>query len=309
MAHREKENRNLSYNTDQGIEHTFVLTNSSSKEIIISELKPNCICIHKAYITNGRHDQTLQIDESQGIILPDIVSLPIKVMPKEQVKIFVSLDPFSVFPGPVLQSVDVMIQGQTSPVATLEMAGGLQSGIKFSTSVLNFHQIKSGIGMSALLFLTLDRRLHRSLPDNLILRLISNNPDISVRLINPKLPTTSKTSLAPNDFRLQEPEDVLTDFPNETVIEYKITVSSSARIGPIKGSLSLIAPQFPSIVLLNNATVPFAGEVVGTITDTPQIIVFGDVTYGQSVSKSITITTRQAGMKLKVVSSHSYLQS
>ena len=295
--------------TEHGIEHTFVLNNSSSQEVTISELKPSCICIHKAYITDGNHTQTRQIDEIQGILLPDVVSLPIKVMPKEQVKFFVSLDPFSVFPGPVLQSVDVMIQGQTSPITTLEMAGVLQSGIDFSTSVLNFHQIKSGKGASALLFLTLDRRLHRSLPDDVILRLISNNPDISVRLINPKFPVTSKISLAPNEFQLLEPNNALTDFPNNSVIEYRIILSPSAKIGPIKGRLVLIAPQFPSIVLLTNATIPFAGEIIGTITDTPQVIVFGGVTHGQSVSKSITITTRQAGMKLKVVSSHSYLQA
>ena len=151
-----------------GIEHTFVLTNSTSQPVTIRELKPSDICIDKDYVTDERHTQTLQNDINTGEVFPDTLDLPIKVAPGAQVKVFVSIDPMDVFPGPVLQSVDVMIQGLTQPAATLQMSGILQSGISFSSPVLDFGQIPAGKGAILPLSITLDRRLHRSLPNSIL---------------------------------------------------------------------------------------------------------------------------------------------
>jgi len=167
---------------EHGIEHTFILVNHSAKEITITEIKPGDICVKKNYATNGLHNQD-RIGMSDYGLFPDILDLPLRVPPEGKVKIFVSIDPIDIFTGPVLEFADVMVQDQTAPAATLQMSGVLQSGISFSKSVLDFHQVPAGKSATQLISITLDRRLHRFTSNDLRLKVVSNNPDIQVGVV------------------------------------------------------------------------------------------------------------------------------
>lgn len=286
-----------------GIEHTFVLTNPTSHTVTINELKPSCICIDKDYITDDQHTQTLKIDEIQGVF-PDVIDLPLTVTPGGQVKVFVSIDPQSIFPGHVLQSVDVMVQGQEKPAATLQISGLLQSGVSFSQDLLDFHKVTAGKVASILVSITLDRRIHRFLPDDIILEASSNNADISVTRIVPFNKTDKKKLPHLNAIRLAAPKNILQDFASDTKLVYRIDLQPTARIGIIMGSLSLIAPKFPNLLLLVNAHIPFAGEVVGDITASPSLVVFGNVHIGTEATKTVTITTDHPNEQMHLTSSN-----
>lgn len=283
---------------EHGIEHTFALVNRSQKDITITELKPSCICIKKSYLTDGQHNQDV-IGTSDYGLFPDELKLPMTVAPGTQVKIFVSIDPLSVFPGSVFQSVDVMVQGSDKPLATLQMAGILQSGINFSAPTLDFQKVSAGKAASLSLTVTLDRRLHRSTADNMVIKAISNNSDIVVTRVS--APQSMKgTVLAPDEMQLLEPENVLEDFAADTKVVYKVTLLPQARIGVVKGSFSLVAPAYPNLILFVNARIPFAGQVAGDIAASPQQIVFGSVPTGQKATKSVSILSHISAEHLKL---------
>ena len=287
-----------------GVEHIFVLSNTSAKAITITDLEPNSICINKNYVTNGRHDQVRQMDITDDEIFPDILPLPTTVAPGSQVSIFVSIDPSDVFSGPVTQSVNVMVQDQASPAAILIMSGTLQNGIAFSPSVLNFHEVTAGSGASLALSVTLDRRLHRHLPFSLDLRLVSNNPDILIRRTPHSHSKAEDTAAASVVVPLPSPKIIVEDFPKDSVVTYQIILSPHASLGTLKGNISIIAPQYPNIILLVNAQVPVSGEVIGDVTCWPPVVVFGSVPVGTTVTKIVTITSHKNLAQMKAFSSN-----
>lgn len=288
-----------------GIEHTFTLANRSQQDITITELKPSCICIKKSYLTDGQHNQDV-IGTSDYGLFPDELKLPMTVAPGTQVKIFVSIDPLSVFPGSVFQSVDVIVQGSDKPFATLQMSGILKSGINFSAPTLDFQKVSAGKAASLSLTVTLDRRLHRSTADDMIIKALSNNSDIVVTRVS--APQSMKgIVLAPDEMQLLEPENIVEDFAADTKVVYKVTLLPQARIGVIKGSLSLVAPAYPNLILFVNARIPFAGQVAGDIAASPQQIIFGSVPFGQTATKSVSILSRISAEHLKLTCANSNL--
>ena len=287
---------------EHGIEHTFIFVNHSAKAITITEIKPGDICVKKNYVTDGLHNQD-RIGTFDYGLFPDILDLPLRVPPEGSVKIFVSIDPIDVFTGPVLQFVDVMVQGQTAPAATLQMLGVLQSGISFSKSILDFHRVAAGKSASQLISITLDRRLHRYTGENLRLKVVSNNPDIHISKFSHVTTNGPETIIKSDEMEIAGPkENAVLDFPGDSTYVFKVTLSPHAPLGIVKGSLSISAPRFPSLLIVMNARVPFDGEVIGDITDDPPLVVFGNVHVGKAVTKSVLIFCPRRPTRLKVVS-------
>ncbi len=283
-----------------GIEHTFTLINNSSRVVSITELKPISICVKKFYLTDGQHTQGSVSQYDYGLY-PDILTLPAQIAPGAQIKVFVSIDPMSVFTGVVDQSVEVMVQGQEKPAAVLEMSGVLQSGISFSSSTLNFGRVPAGKKVSLFMTITLDRRLHRFLPDNVRLKVISNNGDIQVTKAISAQASPKKKVLISNEITITSPKNIFDDFPTDTKVIYKVTLLPNAELGDVKGSMSIIAPAYPSLIMLVNARVPFVGEVIGDISASPQVIVFDSVPVGSAATKSITVTLGNSAGSLSLL--------
>lgn len=254
------------------IEHVFVLQNPNKVPITVEELQRSDICIVSRIIGDSPKQ------------------FPLTLAPEAQVQILVGIDPSLTLPGVLRKSVKIMVKGEEAPAATLEMRGIVSSGISLSPSVLDFKNPLAGSGATALLTVSIDSRLPNFLPPGAMIELVSSNPDVQIVPVGNGRPTVSSSVVAiplPDS----EPSQASQQPSSPAIVSrtYKLVLSRAARLGMLTGKMLLRAPGYPSLVILHQSYVPFAGRVMGEISSSPQVVVFGTVTAGKTAVQPITL--------------------
>jgi len=126
----------------QPIRHDFALRNVSNTTVAIDRIEPQCPCT-SAFV---------QAPMPHGVCT---------VLPGEQVKITVAIDPRDLAPAPLDKSVVVFLAGQQRPVLTLHITGMVGAAATYSPSNASFDQVPLGTGRSVSFIQELDPKVYR----------------------------------------------------------------------------------------------------------------------------------------------------
>ncbi len=240
------------------IEQDFILRNDRKTPITIGRLQPTCGCTSVLLGEGGETTKTLA--------------------PGEEIKVRASVD-VTRFHGPITKSVRAYAPDGTTLLATMEIKATIQDPITLSSRHLNFGQVKFGSAASRSLTVTLSPRVLAMGG----LQLVSSNPDISVT------PVVDKSDVGEKPAKRH----------------YLVEISPKSAIGQVSSTLSFTVPAKNADVAakttakdaaseetrlassLQTTQIVISGEVVGKISATPKMIVFG---ASQQGPQQITVT-------------------
>jgi len=261
------------------ISRTFVLSNSDSHSMTVSDLRPACGCTSALTARNA--------------------ALPLVLLPGQQITVQVTLDPANLPPGPVSKLVWVYIQGRRTPAATLELKGILVPPVQLSATVLDYEHAAAGVSTSRILTMTWNPA---TLPAGVVPRLISTDPDVQVRPQETEeaaLPTTSGpqtrtyTCLLAPQARLGAldgaVEAVFTDPRSGTVILGSV---------PLRGDVVGDVAATPSIIAF--------GSAPSGLSTTRQVLLTLTKPQRLTVSSSSRFVTAQLGSAQTVPASRPF---
>ena len=189
-------------------------------------------------------------------------SLPCVLGPRDQIAVDVELDTIGLQAGKVQKSIEVFLQGQSQPAATLQMIGTYVSPVAFLPTIADFGTVFSGTPKTIMVQIMLDPQLmpidHPPLVKDLP-HLSSSDPDIRVTILG--VVPLSGNSVTATPSREQGLETNIISASN--AISYRLTLSSQAKPGMLRGQLLLmpIANTAASIIL-KNVSIPINGRVV-----------------------------------------------
>lgn len=175
------------------ITRTFTLKNDGAAPLTISRLQPSCFCT------------SASIDSDT-------------LAPGRQAPVRVTVNTTHLAPGQLEKMVQVFVQGDEQPVATLEMTGELRPALSFSPALLDFGSVSPGKAPFRTLTVTWDPRLmsQRNLP-------ALTSPDPRVRVT--ALPAGKMIGMG-----------ILTRV-------YQITLARDASPGPLDVTLAFALPS------------------------------------------------------------------
>lgn len=248
------------------IEQDFILRNDRKAPITIGRLQPTCGCT--------------------SVILGEGTETTKTLAPGEEVKVRASVD-VTRFHGPIHKAVRAYAADGTTLLATMEITATIQDPVTLSTRQIDFHQVNFGTSVSIPFDVTLSPRVLAM--GNL--EVISSNPDLSVMPIGDKFPPVVPPALR----------------------HYVVAITPKSAIGPVTGTLSFTLSKKAATSPDANANakevasdedrlasslqmsqVVISGEVVGKISATPKMIVFG---ASRQAPQKITVTGAPALMK------------
>lgn len=186
--------------------------------------------------------------------------LPCVINPGQKVSVEVELATPRLQAGNIQESIDVYLQGQTEPAATLKMVGIYVPAVSFSPSVADFGTVSAGMGKIIIVQVILDPQLMP--PDSPPIikdspHLSSSNPDIHVTALgvipSPAPPNASLMPTQQGTSKLDQTGNTLT---------YRLTLSPQAKTGVIRGQLLLLPIAYTAAsVMLQNVSIPITGKV------------------------------------------------
>jgi hypothetical protein len=256
--------------TDQ-IEHTFIVTNTSTARLIIGDMPSSCGC------TTAFESAKAGIDGSHlRFALEAGQSMPVTLTIHLQ----------NLAPGPVDKFVYLIPNGQTAPAVVLEMTGTLLPAVSVTPTTIDFGDVPYGTQKSENVTVAFDPALLASAksPD-----LVANGGDLTVSQISggaaPIRGAVSQT--------------------------YRVTLSSKTPAGVLSESLAWVEPanMTPSVGLVDAGgqelvqtraavvvPIPIAGDVIGAIVASPNELFLSTVQrdQGASANGQVTLTSRVA---------------
>ncbi|MDQ2800092.1 MAG: hypothetical protein M3Y13_10665 [Armatimonadota bacterium] len=183
------------------------------------------------------------------------------------------------------------VRGQALPAASLEMLAKPRSLIGFSSTFLDFGEVKAGSRKTLPLTVTLVPGFSRAVDSISLLVLKSSSPDIRIE----------RVSITPQPLPLEQTPagEVLHHFGQgavpdpdanvPTVIAYRLTLAPSKTVGGIDGKVSLVDPRSPHLLVTQGASIPVVGHVTGEISASPGAVDFGLVRAGRPASRRVAI--------------------
>lgn len=268
------------------VEKDFVLRNDRQAPITIGRLQPTCGCT--------------------SVLLGEGTETTKTLAPGEEVKVRMSVD-VSRFHGPIHKAVRAYAADGATLLASMELDANIQDPVTLSTRQIDFGRLKFGDEPSFPLDITLSPRF-ATLPTP---QLVSSSKDIIVTPIEVKTTIPAATQDAPK----QDATAAAASAP--PMQHYRVSLAKNAAIGPLNATLSLVQPQksgalqTPEELLVSNALqttmVAIVGEVVGKVSLTPRMVVFGKTQNTQEVSIKGIAPAQQK--KVKVSSSNSFVKT
>lgn len=268
------------------LEKTFTLRNHGNAPVALQRLSSNCGCIGTVVTTPG----SLAPGRERGREAEPAATAPLPTLaPGQKTYVRVSVDLAQIPPGAVNKSVSVYAEGESIPVARLEVAGTLSPLVTFSPALLDLGPITAGQEHSRTFTATFDARLlqHGSAPP---FALASRNPAIRLRPLPEPTPTSERASA----------KEMLTR-------TYTLTVLPDAPIGPLQnqvvmkttpsGSSALAKPTVPSAPSVpSNASLLIVGQVLGEVSAQPQAVALGLTTPGKATTREVVLVAKNAAL-------------
>lgn len=194
----------------------------------------------------------------------------------------------------------VTMPGQPHPIAAVEVRGRLLPVVTFSSSFVNFGKVPVGQARVATLNLDINPRL---VPAGSLPKLYCSNPQIHISSLPVREKDRRKSPLLNKEQRAAG------------LYAYLLTLSDTAPVGPVSGTLSIayiqpppaptsLAPltgnvskvpvtPLPSAMVadvLRTASVQISGRVVGDVDAMPDSITFGLIAQGKEAVQRVQLS-------------------
>jgi hypothetical protein len=259
----------INLNSTARVSHTFMLCNATGVAVTLTRIQPSCECL--SVTVDG---QTL-LSKTNHDAKQTAGFTPIPLGPGQKLPVTVSIDPTRVGPGQLDKWVFIYTNGGNDASAVLTLRGEATTGVTVGPASLDFGKLAAGSGATSPLAVTLDPTIlaGRTAP-----RLLSSSPDI---LIGDATDTAGVRTT------------------------YAVSISRSAPIGVLYGSVSVVDPSKPATAY---ATVPVSATLTGPLKASVDMIVFGAVSLGKGGSVNAKLTGPAAAGVLRAESDNRNIQ-
>jgi hypothetical protein len=275
--------------------HVFRLRNDTDAPVTIARLMATCGCtsavIDSADVTPSVPKPAVAVPGERRTP-PDIAVLP----PGGEAEVRMTVNLGELRPGRIDKTVSVIVPGAGQAAARLEIRGTVKPVITLAPMAANLGEIPAGTRRSVTLTATMDSRLAAFVP---VPKPVANDTSLQV-------------ALAENVGAAPAP-------PGTVTRKYTVTIGPDAPLGTVAGNVSLDLPAAellradrlppgitPALIagMLRGAQSAVIARVVGDVTAAPATVAFGAVTDKAPVTRTVTLTGKDAatlaGMKLQV---------
>ncbi len=260
--------------TTPHLERVFTLQNTTPHPIVIGQLRGSCGC------------ETLLLTKDNTPLRQT------SLLPGEKVQVRVSIRMAGQHGGEMHKMAWVYAPGNTTPLATLDIALSVRTSIIAAPSLLNFGALNGGLNDSLPLTVSMDAALT---PAGVLPPLVSSNADVSV---------------VPEG----KPQQITRNGKAWTEQHYRVALRSPSRHGPLTGALRFTTPASANAAgnrahLATNASapasggtaavsqepaiafsIPIVGEVSGGIAFAPKTVYFGSLMEGTGAARQVMLS-------------------
>lgn len=226
------------------IDHVFVLTNPCERTLKITAFRSSCAC-------------------TSATALPT-QHLPLSVAPHHSISIEVHVDTGRMAPGNYVESVQVLVEGQNVPAATLEMTGAVAGPITLSPSELDFGDVVRGSSPEKCITVFFDAGIES---ERSSLNLVSSNSNVKI---------AKAEQLASHDRW-------------ETRC-YEVSISPTAPCGLLTGTLCLRTRDAGSESPVVGNVIAIRARVIGAVTLSEDDAVIYRLAQSECQPKRIRLT-------------------
>jgi hypothetical protein len=256
-------------------EQDFTLRNDSRSAVTVTRMQTSCGC-------------TSAILRSPG-------GVTAALKPGQQVVAQVAVNLAGLHAGPLRKVVEVFVQGQAIPAATLRIEGEITPAVTFSPPIASFGRIPAGAEHHLTLTATLDARLAGK--DGALPSLVTSDPAIRVR---PTSGTEAKSGLAGK--------------AGTRTQTYEITLAADAPLGYVAGRMEFTpAPGLSSAAVraISGIYAAVSALVTVDISVQPSAVAFGAIQRGHEIAREIALTGTSAAdlQKLDITSDNPQLSA
>jgi Protein of unknown function (DUF1573) len=243
-------------------ERVVMLRNTGTTSIEIERLESSCGCTTAMLPAEGGVTRT-------------------RLAPGEKIALRIALHTETLKPGPLRKWVWVRARHQAQPIATLAITAFVQAPATFTPATLDFGRVPAGEKRAL--------RLTATTPVGSVnasaWHLASTNPDVRI-----------EDETAPSDV------DNKRSTNGHATRTFTVTLAPDALLGRIEGALRLVAG--PSDTNASHAaipvnggdadagsglSVPLAGEVSGSLSAMPRVLVLGSTPAGKAVTRQVIV--------------------
>ncbi len=296
-----------------GLEHTFTFRNNSKTPIVIERFQPSCGCTTALPASGGS-------GENQSLA------------PGATIAVNVSIDLANLKSGKFDKYLWVYVVGSTDPAVTIEMTAAVQPILALEPSILEFGSVPAGKAGHLTLTAKMDSRLFA---DGSAPQLLCSNPDVKIVLtgeikdIKGKSIASKKTKAVLAGTSAGDIDPAAAPVSRLRTFGYRVELAANARLGTVEGAITVQMKQPKSgsepriqdasadrraqriASALVNIGAPLSGEVVGSISARPRVLVFGSITQGNRAVRQFTLIgiSRDALNNLKLTTSTPYIEA
>jgi hypothetical protein len=191
-------------------------------------------------------------------------SLPVTIAPGAEISIETKVNISKLYPGLFHKAIYLFVKEQTAPAFELKLTGEIRAGVTLVSDIANFGHALYGEQPSTKIEAIVDKGVI-SQPEKLTAE--SSNPDVIV-----------KRSVS------------ITKNTNLTRVEFRAALSPTARIGRIAGQITLRYPGAKDISGLVGTPIQIMGDVVGSISASPQSISFEGAVSSPPAEQVVIVT-------------------
>ena len=241
-------------------ERIVTLRNVGATSVEIESLESSCGCT------------TAMLPAASGVAQT-------RLAPGEKIALRIALHSETLKPGPLHKWVWVRARHQTQPLATLAITALVQAPVTFAPAALDFGRVPAGEKRA--LHLTAAPAMGQSILP--AWHLVSTNPDVRV-----------EPESAPRNANSGQ------NTKGTAPRTFTVTLAPNAFLGRIEGALRLVAgsadthaAQGATPILNSDAeagnglSVPLAGEISGSLSAMPRVLVLGSTPTGKTVTRSV----------------------
>ncbi len=146
-----------------GLKHVFTLQNQTKSPVVITGFEHQWLVLNAQLWQNGEN-----------------VPVPFRLVPSQKIGVQVAFNyRVAGVANNVAWLVDVLGTDKKTPLATLTMAGSVESGIAFTEKELDFRRISKGTSPTKTFSIRFDKRVSDNIPPG-PLKLLCKNPQIRI---------------------------------------------------------------------------------------------------------------------------------